>query len=42
MHISLNGASVRMDSVETYGSPEDARKAYYRLLATLAGEGYEE
>ena len=25
-----------------YASPEEARKAYYRLLATLAGEGHEE
>lgn len=41
-HLSLSGANVRMDAVETYGSPEEARKAYYRLLATLAGEGHEE
>jgi predicted DNA-binding WGR domain protein len=41
-HLSLSGAKVRMDSVEIYGSPEEARKAYYRLLATLAGEGHEE
>ncbi len=41
-HLSLAGATVRMDAVETYGSPEDARKAYYRLLASLAGEGHEE
>lgn len=41
-HLSLAGATVRMDAVETYASPEDARKAYYRLLATLAGEGHEE
>lgn len=41
-HLSLAGATVRMDAVETYASPEEARKAYYRLLATLAGEGHEE
>lgn len=41
-HLSLVGATVRMDAVETYASPEEARKAYYRLLATLAGEGHEE
>lgn len=41
-HLSLSGATVRMDAVETYASAEDARKAYYRLLATLAGEGHEE
>jgi predicted DNA-binding WGR domain protein len=41
-HLALAGATVRMDAVETYGSPEEARKAYYRLLATLAGEGHEE
>jgi predicted DNA-binding WGR domain protein len=41
-HLALTGATVRMDAVETYGSPEEARKAYYRLLATLAGEGHEE
>jgi len=41
-HLALVGATVRMDAVETYASPEEARQAYYRLLATLAGEGHEE
>jgi predicted DNA-binding WGR domain protein len=36
----LDGTTVRMDSVESYGSPEAARKAFDRLQKVLAGEGY--
>jgi predicted DNA-binding WGR domain protein len=38
----LDGKTVRMDSVETYASPDAAKKAYERLKKTLAGEGYRE
>ncbi|HET9620896.1 MAG TPA: WGR domain-containing protein [Kofleriaceae bacterium] len=36
----LDGKTVRMDSVETYASPEAASKAFDRLKKMLAGEGY--
>lgn len=36
----LDGKTVRMESVETYGSPEAAKKAFDRLKKTLGGEGY--
>jgi predicted DNA-binding WGR domain protein len=36
----LDGTTVRMDSVETYASPEAARKAFDRLQKVLVGEGY--
>jgi len=36
----LDGNTVRMDSVETYGSPDAAAKAFERLKRMLAGEGY--
>lgn len=36
----LDGKTVRMDSVETYASPEAAKKAFDRLKKTLTGEGY--
>jgi predicted DNA-binding WGR domain protein len=36
----LDGTTVRMDSVETYASPEAAKKAFDRLQKVLAGEGY--
>lgn len=38
----LDGKTVRMDSVETYGSPDAAKKAYDRLKRMLGGEGYKE
>ena len=38
----LDGKTVRMDSTETYASPEAAKKAYDRLKKMLAGEGYKE
>jgi predicted DNA-binding WGR domain protein len=39
-HLYLDGKSVRMDSIETYASPEAAKKAHERLKRTLEGEGY--
>ena len=39
-HLTLDGNTVRMDSTETYPSPEAAKKAFERLKKTLAGEGY--
>jgi predicted DNA-binding WGR domain protein len=36
----LDNKTVRMDSNETYASPEAAKKAFERLKKTLAGEGY--
>ncbi|MEO8700925.1 MAG: WGR domain-containing protein [Kofleriaceae bacterium] len=38
----LDGKTVRMDSNETYATPEAAKKAYDRLKKTLVGEGYKE
>jgi predicted DNA-binding WGR domain protein len=38
----LDGKTVRMDSVESYASPEAAKKAYERLKKVLTGEGYKE
>lgn len=38
----LDGKTVRMESSETYASPEAAKKAYERLEKTLAGEGYKD
>jgi predicted DNA-binding WGR domain protein len=38
----LDGKTVRMDAVETYASPEAAKKAHERLKKTLGGEGYKE
>lgn len=40
--LHLDGKTVRMEAVETYASPEAAKKAYERLKKTLAGEGYRE
>jgi predicted DNA-binding WGR domain protein len=40
VYLSLDGKTVRMDSIETYSSPEAAKKAHDRLKKTLAGEGY--
>jgi len=36
----LDGKTVRMDSVESYASPDAASKAFERLKKMLAGEGY--
>lgn len=41
-HLYLDGKTVRMDSLESYGSPEAAKKAYERLRKVLGGEGYKE
>ncbi len=41
-YLYLDGAKVRMDSTETYASPEAAKKAHERLKKMLAGEGYKE
>ena len=41
-YIALDGKSVRMESIETYASPEAAKKAHERLRKMLAGEGYKE
>jgi len=38
----LDGATVRMDSRETYGSAEAAKKAFDRLKQLLASDGYKE
>jgi predicted DNA-binding WGR domain protein len=38
----LDGTKVRMDSTETYASPEAAKKAHERLKKMLGGEGYKE
>ena len=38
--LSLDGKTVRMDSIETYATPEAAKKAFERLKKMLAGEGY--
>lgn len=41
-YLYLDGKSVRMDSSETYASPEAAKKAHERLKKMLLGEGYKE
>jgi predicted DNA-binding WGR domain protein len=38
----LDGKTVRMDSLESYATPEAAKKAYERLRKVLGGEGYKE
>ena len=38
----LDGNTVRMDSSDTYASPEAAKKVYERLKRVLLGEGYTE
>ena len=38
----LDGKTVRMDSRETYASPEAAKKAHDRLRKLLGGEGYKD
>ena len=40
--LSVDGKTVRMDSSETYTSPEAAKKAHERLKKMLLGEGYKE
>ena len=41
-HLYLDGKTVRMDSLESYASPDAAKKAYERLRKVLGGEGYKE
>ncbi len=41
-YLYLDGKTVRMDAVESYSSPEAAKKAHDRLKRTLVGEGYKE
>ncbi len=41
-YLYLDGKTVRMDAVETYTSPDAAKKAHERLKKTLLGEGYKE
>jgi hypothetical protein len=38
--VYLDGKTVRMDSSETYASPEAAARAFERLKKMLGGEGY--
>ncbi|HEY1546937.1 MAG TPA: WGR domain-containing protein [Kofleriaceae bacterium] len=40
--VSLDGTKVRMDSTETYSSPDAAKKAFERLKKMLGGEGFKE
>ena len=40
--IYLDGKTVRMDSTESFASPESAKKAQERLRKLLAAEGYKE
>ncbi len=41
-YVYLDGKTVRMESTETYASPEAAKKAQERLKKMLLGEGYKE
>jgi predicted DNA-binding WGR domain protein len=41
-YIYTDGSKVRMDSTETYASPDAAKKAQERLKKMLLGEGYKE
>lgn len=41
-YLSIDGKTVRMESVETYATPEAARKAHERLKKMLLAEGYKE
>jgi predicted DNA-binding WGR domain protein len=41
-HLALDGKTLRMDSTETYATPEAAKKAHDRLKKVLLGEGYSE
>ena len=41
-YLSLDGKTLRMDSIETYSTPEAAKKAHERLKKMLAGEGYKD
>jgi hypothetical protein len=38
----LDGVTLRMDSRESYATPEAAKKAFERLKKMLGGEGYKD
>jgi hypothetical protein len=38
--LHVDGATLRMDSRETFVNPEAAAQAFERLKAMLGGEGY--
>jgi len=38
----LDGATLRMESHESYPTPDAARKAFERLKKMLGGEGYKD
>ena len=40
--LALDGTSVHMTAVESYATPDAAKKAYERLRRVLSGEGYKE
>jgi predicted DNA-binding WGR domain protein len=40
--VALDGKTVRMEAIETYASPDAAKKAHDRLKKMLAGEGYKD
>jgi len=41
-YVSLDGATLRLEAVETYASPDAAKTAHERLKKQLAGDGYQE
>ena len=40
--VALDGKTLRMESNETYATPEAAKKAHERLKKMLSGEGYKD
>ncbi|MDB4961016.1 MAG: hypothetical protein JWP01_1015 [Myxococcales bacterium] len=40
MHLSIEGPVVRIESIETHGSPEAAQRAFDERKRKLAGEGF--
>ena len=41
-YVSVDGKTVRMEAIETYATPDAAKKAHDRLKKQLAGEGFQE
>jgi predicted DNA-binding WGR domain protein len=39
-YVWIDGSTVHMDSVETYATPDAAKKSFERLKKALGGEGY--
>jgi predicted DNA-binding WGR domain protein len=39
-YVWIDGTTVHMDSVETYATPDAAKKSFERLKKALGGEGY--